>query len=505
MMTIIGIAAWIIAMGVDAFDYFYTYSRAHEDWELDEIAMGVLIFFLMGTVYMVRHSLMLRREMERRLSVEASASWAAYHDALTRLPNRHFLQHFVADADREVGRGATASHGVFVMDLDGFKKVNDLLGHACGDALLIAVADRLRELLPSAVIVRMGGDEFIVIVDTAEVKDPLAAAHKIVARMADPFTVSTMRAQIGCCVGVACTPGDSERLADALHYADVALGEAKRNGRNNVVEFTPAMSARLEERADIEADLRKSIERRAVDLHFQPLFDLKSQTLRGFEAFARWRRPNGECVPAATLIEVAESIGLIVDLSDLLLRQACKAALLWPEELTLSFNVSRAQLVDKMMAARVLKVLQDTGLSPERLQLDVSEQALKGGVSEAILSSIEELRRAGVRVALDDFGTGFSNLTSLCRYGLDAIKIDHSFFATRGRRSGDRSVVEAVVRLGQGFGLAVTAEGIETEAQLEWLAKLGCEYGQGYLLSRPMPQQNIPAFLKAYTDPSGLR
>ncbi len=483
---IAGVAILATAIGTyfDAVEIYMDFAEDYEHIELDELFWAVMCAGLASLVFFWRRGKRLNQQMVLRAAAEQDVAFLALHDPLTRMPNRRFLETLIRDRERSA---ATVGFDlIFAVDLDGFKQVNTLIGHAGGDAILRETAQRLNELCGPEVCVRVGGDEFMIIADSRRVEDAVAFAQKVIVRLSEPIDVAGVRAQVGACVGIARTPQDTADLAEAVTFADTALYAAKRSGRGSVTEFHREMSEALKRRSADEAALRAAIAAGEITPHYQPLHSLETDDLIGFEALARWTKATGEQVPPTEFIALAEELGLIVELSDHLLRLACLDASGWPKHLRLSFNISPLQFEDRMLAKRMMWILDACDFDPSRLQVEITETALATNTERAA-ELIAEMRGIGMRIALDDFGTGYSSLAQLTQHRFDAIKIDRSFISAPESDTDRREIVRAIVGLGHGLRIPLTAEGIEDEVQMGWLKELGCEVGQGYLLGRPVP------------------
>ncbi|SJZ70117.1 putative bifunctional diguanylate cyclase/phosphodiesterase [Consotaella salsifontis] len=488
--TGMAIALYALFLYLDAYDRFAAFMKGHESWELDEIILAIFLSGLSGFVYAWRRLLDLKREAKRRSEAEGEALWFAYHDPLTRLPNRHYVD------GRMNGRNknATSPVSVFAIDLDGFKKVNDLVGHHGGDALLTTVAERLRQLFPEDTVIRMGGDEFCVLSQT-----PADAAEEMAERMVDllsrPVIIGGIQVEVGTSVGIGHNHDRKERLQTVMEQADLAMYAAKRRGRNGVCVFEASMREILTERVRLETELREAVRAGVIRPHYQPLIHLDGGKIHGFEALARWTDKSGNAVSPAVFIEIAEEAGLITDLSGQLLRQACLDALSWPSETRLAFNISPAQLTDRLLGLRIIQILGETGFPPRRLEIEITETAVVRELATAT-QTIEELKRIGIHIVLDDFGTGYSSLSQLSNMSFDEIKIDRSFMNSLGEEDSKQTkIVRAIVGLSQGLGITTTAEGIEQLSQLERIKELGCNLGQGYLFGKAMPANHVAGFL----------
>ncbi|MBF7144798.1 MULTISPECIES: EAL domain-containing protein [Pseudomonas] len=414
------------------------------------------------------------------------------HDALTGLANRGYLQAYLQD--RLAGRVQPLY--VLSMDLDRFKPINDTLGHAAGDAVLCTVADRLRRCArPGDLVARLGGDEFVLVMDRLPAGQDLAQVCTYVCQtLALPMRHGEHDLCIGVSIGVVTAPQDGQRPGDLLRFADIALYEAKDAGRNTWQHYVADMSERVLERRQTETDLRIALNRDELFLEFQPRFAIDGATLSGAEALVRWNHPlRGRLMPDQ-FIGIAEETGIIVDMSDWVLRRACEAALTWPDTLLVSVNLSPLEFQRGNLVQRVAAVLKATGLRPARLELEITETVLLED-STAALVAMNQLKCLGVRLAMDDFGTGYSSLSYLRTYPFDGLKIDRSFIADLhgAARGAGIAIIESIIGLGKALTMTVTAEGVETDGQLNDLIKIHCDEAQGYLLGRPMSSEALRA------------
>ncbi|ASY65484.1 diguanylate cyclase/phosphodiesterase (GGDEF & EAL domains) with PAS/PAC sensor(s) (plasmid) [Sinorhizobium sojae CCBAU 05684] len=466
------------------------HEHGHEGFA--EAIPAIVIIGILGLVYGVSRIRALRHEVHKRRLAEEHANWIARHDVLTGLPNRHQLAEFCARLPAKTEE-KSAKYAVFSVDLDGFKNANDLVGHGGGDQILLTVAQRLQEVFAGEMICRVGGDEFLVFA-RREGFDPAACGRRIVGAVSMPILIGNTRAEIGASVGYALYPDGGCTIDDAIRQSDAALYAAKRSGRNTVRAFDEAIRQSLAKRLEIETALRQAIRDHAIRPYYQPLIDLRSGEIRGFEALARWETSDGRFIPPSDFIEVAESTGLITELSEQLLRAACADARSWPAHVHLSFNLSPTQLNDRLLGLRIVRILMEAGLSPKRLEVEITESALihNSAAAETILSDLHE---AGISVALDDFGTGYSSLSQLSKFKFDKIKIDRSFVTDLEHDDKQEKIVRAILGLGQGLGIATTAEGIEDEGQRINLLEMGCDCGQGYLFGKAVPAAAIPGLL----------
>lgn len=418
----------------------------------------------------------------------------AHSDGLTSLPNRaSFSRHLGSVLAK---RRPADTIAVLYLDLDRFKEVNDTLGHFIGDALLVEVAARLKETIGQSVgiVARVGGDEFTVAVTTADVEAIERLCEALVAAIRRPLVIEGHPITIGLSAGVAIAAEDCRDASELTRKADIALYHAKAAGRNRYAIFGTHMDELVRARREMEQDLRMALEgSQQINVHYQPVYSAKDQVLKGVEALVRWRHPQKGSIPPDIFIPVAEETRLIEPLGELVLREACSAAMHWPD-LTVAVNASAIELRNETYAMRVLSILHATGLDPKRLEIEITESALADN-SGHCERNIASLRVIGIRFALDDFGTGFSSFGRLQSLDVDRIKIDKCFVDGFGKPGGNEEIVRAMIKLAQAKGLRTTAEGIETAEQNAVLQRLGCDDVQGYLLSRPMPAEAIDAML----------
>jgi diguanylate cyclase (GGDEF)-like protein len=496
LLTLLYVVADIYALSPKLFRF----ALDHADWDLDDAIFVATTLSVALLVYVNRRRRDLAREIKARLAAESESHRLARHDPLTGLPNRRFFAEKLEEALRHaaVENERTA---VLMLDLDGFKAINDMHGHSVGDEALIEFATRVALVMRSGTFMaRIGGDEFAIVMTKIGLDDPARLAHRVVVALAKPLLVGGVSVTLGVGVGISVAPDDGSSQADVLRRADLALYRAKAEGRSLVRFFEPEMDKHMERRALVERELREAVAADAVEIHYQPLVSLDGDLIIGFEALARWTSPTLGPMPPMEFITVAEECGLIVELGDRLLRIACREASRWPADLTLSFNLSPIQLRDPNLGLRVLTILGDTGLDPHRLELEVTESAL---VSDAEVAQgvIDGLHAAGVRIALDDFGTGYATMSQLLTLRFDKIKIDRSFIDRLGKDPQSDVIVRATIGLAKGLGLATTAEGIETADQLAALRAEGCVQGQGFLFGKGVPATEIPALLDRAPKP----
>ena len=453
--------------------------------EADEAFALAMLLCLGLLIFSWRFLLSQRREMARRIAAEQRARELALQDALTGLPNRRRFDKELKAAIAALPR-KDAVHAVFLLDLNGFKHVNDLYGHGIGDEVLVNAAMRLRRAAREEdLVVRFGGDEFAILArDLAGSEAATSIALRILKEFNRPISTGSLRHQIGIGVGIALIPQDGDNDVEVLRKADIALYRAKAEPQSSSRFFDADMDARIRERDIIERDLGPAIEDGTVQPYYQPLVDLETMETIGFEGLARWTHPTLGNLPPERFIPIAESCGMINTLSDHLLRQAAKAAGQWPAHMILSFNISPLQLSDRTLGLRILAILAEAGLAPPRLEIELTEAALVRDLdgAQAVLG---DLHNAGVRIALDDFGTGYSSLYHLRNLKFDKIKIERTFVDKMECDPEAFALVRALLGFGHGLGLTVTADGVEHPAQATILRKHGCEQAQGYLYSPP--------------------
>jgi diguanylate cyclase (GGDEF)-like protein len=441
----------------------------------------------------------LKREVEARHDAEEVAQTLAFQDYTTGLHNRRSLSRTVAER-------CAASAGpaaLLVIDLDHFKKVNDLYGHAAGDGLLRDVADLIRRSVSDdACCARLGGDEFAVALfgEAALPANVDRAVESILRNLSTPFVRDGNSAHVGASIGISMMErGDC--LETSLQRSDIAMYEAKKRGRNCFAWFDASMEDEVRRRNRIEADIRAGIPAGQFIPYFQPQIDLESGELKGFEALARWEHPELGLVEPDDFMAVAESTGLIRDLSLSIMRQAMFDAAKWGPHLTLAVNVSPVQLKDPLLAQRITKLLLETGFPPQRLELEVSESSLLDNLELAV-ATIESLKNLGILISLDDFGTGYASLTQLQALPFDRIKIDRSFVTAMAGNAESAAIVGAIASLGASLRLPIMAEGIENQTDQNSLRLLGCSGGQGWHIGRPMPAVELREMLTKAADAS---
>ncbi|WP_439815307.1 bifunctional diguanylate cyclase/phosphodiesterase [Zavarzinia sp. CC-PAN008] len=434
------------------------------------------------------------RDLRARRRAEAEIRFLAYHDPLTGLLNR---ASFNARLDRQFDEADVGRpFAVLALDLDRFKGVNDTLGHPSGDILLQRVADRLRAAVRTGdVVARLGGDEFAILLTTGEQPSAaIALAHRLVEQIALPFQINGQLVNIGTSVGIAIGPADGSDATELLKNADLALYRAKSDGRGAWRFFEPEMDLQMQARRSLELDLHAALARQEFEMHYQPLFDVRQNTIAGFEALVRWRQPERGLVSPADFIPLAEETGLIIPLGEWVLNTACSEATRWPGQMSVAVNLSPAQFQSKRLVDMVEHALRRSGLAPHLLELEITETVLLQDSADT-LNTLHRLRALGIRISMDDFGTGYSSLSYLRSFPFDKIKIDRSFINEVESNTECAAIVRAIVGLGHSLGIATTAEGVETAAQMDHMRAEGCDQIQGYLISRPVPAHDLTALL----------
>ncbi len=444
------------------------------------------------------------RDVRDRRASEERIRFLAHHDVLTELPNRLLLNDSLTLALQLAARSQTPL-SVLCLDLDGFKQVNDTLGHGAGDQLLREVAGRLRKNLRDGdLVARIGGDEFVVLQTTgAQPEQATVLARRIIECLSPSFQLDGQEVNVGTSIGIAVYPHDGDTKASLLKNADIALYRAKESGRGWFCLFEAGMDLALRERRELENELRGAIQRDELTLHFQPLFDAR-QDLVSFEALVRWNHRTLGPIPPTQFIPLAEECGLIILLGEWVMRSACTEAMLWDHDCRVAVNLSPIQFQRSDLLSTVTDVLIATGLPPHRLELEITEGVLIDN-AEAALTILKDLRELGVRLVLDDFGTGYSSLSYLHRFPFDKLKVDRSFVQRLEEDSHSRAIVNAIISMSRSLDLEVTAEGVETIEQFEMLCEQGCDELQGFLLGRPMPQDSIEGFLQDRSQKKAVR
>lgn len=495
-----------VAVRFQLFEQFYHFSRLHEDWEVDEVFTGLCAAAGMLPLFLARWNWRLKQANIAIERAKNQADHVALHDPLTGLHNRRYLQ-LLTEKGAQKG-WADPQHcamSVLLIDLDRFKPINDLRGHDAGDALLREVAKRLVDgCAENQHAIRLGGDEFAILTATpANVQANSRLARRLQTALGQPFMLDNWTVSMSCSIGIA-TWSEGMTASDLLRNADQAMYRAKALGRGTYVHFDDELGAEVRDQASLEADFRQAVDAGLIHPYFQPIHDIESGALSGFEVLSRWQHPTRGFVPPDRFIPLAEDMGLIGKLSDMVLSEACAALASWDTDLGLSFNLSPSQFGDLTLPDRIFAILQSHGLSGSRLEIEITERAVVADFDKAHLV-IKELCALGIRISMDDFGTGTSSLATLARLPFSKIKIDRSFIADIQSMPMNAKIVSGVLALAASLSLEVTAEGIETDAELDFLKLHNCTLGQGYLFSRPVPAADITRLLAATKIPMPLR
>ena len=489
VLTALSITAGFLAIiHFDLGGLIFSAVEHRPDYKRDTLILLGLTMSLGLAVFALRRWHEAAREIEVRLAAELRATTLASEDALTGLPNRRALS---AELTAAIGRARRSGSALslLLLDLDRFKPVNDLHGHLAGDRLLQEITRRLNANVRNGEFVaRLGGDEFAVIV--AHPHDdrgaPVAVANRIAAMLSAPVSLGSADIHVGVSTGVATFPFDADDVEALMRRSDVALYRAKERGRGRCELFDAAMDAEIRERAAIEADLRHAIAAGEVVPYFQPLIDLRSGRIVGFEALARWPHATHGFIPPSSFIPIAEESGLIGELGLVILRQGCRHARGWGSDTMIAVNISPLQLADMGLADKILTILAEEGLPPRRLEVEITENSLVGDLDGA-RKILNRLKAEGVSISLDDFGAGYSSLRHLTTMPFDRVKIDRSFVQGLDEIGDPLKVVRAIVGLCTSLGLATTGEGAETAAHVSMLRAAGCSVVQGWFFGEAVP------------------
>ena len=410
----------------------------------------------------------------------------AFNDALTGLPNRFFLRE---QLDARLKRSIHTDEVVAILclDLDGFKNVNDTLGHPVGDKLLVKVSERLSASAPDCFVARLGGDEFaIILAGEGDAERCMAIARLLIAQAHEPFEIDGQQALIGTSIGIALAPADGKDADALLKNADLALYRAKQDGRGVFRFFEQSLDEEAQSRRQIELDLRVALNRGEFELHFQPIYAADGERVVCFEALVRWNHPKHGLLGPDRFIRIAEESGLMLRLGEWILQEACRQAHSWDQDIRVAVNVSPIHFRNPALNSVILQALSNGGVSPSRLEIEITESIFLDPTGDTIAMR-HRLRELGVRISLDDFGTGYSSLSYLRNFPFDKIKIDKSFVDDVSNNSSAAAIVQAIVDMASALGMETTAEGVESIEQLQTLRGQGCSSIQGYLLGRPLP------------------
>jgi len=466
------------------------------EWSAEEVAILTEFGQMAGTELQLRQLLSDREIREQRLRHES------VHDPLTGLPNRTLFMRRLSDATHRARRGHDGLFAVLFLDVDGFKLVNDSMGHHVGDEMLVTIARRLEGCVRGGdIVARLGGDEFAILLERIlDVRDAAMVAERVQEALHTPLMIGGYEHATSASIGVALSTGASEQPEYVLRSADIAMYRAKNSGRGRYEMFDRAMHAEALTRLQIETDLRHAFERDEFFLHYQPIVSLSTGRIVGAEALIRWRHFERGIVSPATFVPVAEDTGLVVPLGRWVLREACRQAHEWQSQgvdgqhFAISVNLSVREFAQPDLVKAVASILEETGLPPQALRIEITESAIIGQKHPAI-ETVEQLRKLGVAIHLDDFGTGYSALSYLHRLPLDAVKIDRAFTSSIDLEERPLHVVKAIVSLSHAIGLEVVAEGVTNLRQLELLRGMGCDLAQGFIFSRPCSTEELGSLL----------
>jgi len=498
IIAVLAVPLFALLLALDAFDVVFLWTVKHAAYELEEFLALLFCLGLAAIVYGYRRLVDLRQEVAQRQKAEQEASWLARHDPLTGLPNRRqFLEDFHSLAGTLPQQQGCA---LLLIDLDRFKPINDLFGHRLGDEVLRVIAKRLRQLVGDrGIVARLGGDEFGVLLHYADGDDlPERLARRLVSEVPRPIPLAALSVEVGVSLGAAVIdPEKSSKMRGGansrnrraivettLRQADMALYRAKLEGRCGYRFHDSEMDESLQQRVQLEREIKGAIARGEIVPYYQPLVDLNTERTVGYEVLARWRHPTRGVLAPSLFIPIAEDTGSIADLTCALLGRAVNDARSWPDDIFISINLSPRQFADLQLPQRILGILEMGGFTPRRLEVEITETAVVQSLDDA-KRILQKLRDVGVKIALDDFGTGYAGLYHLRDLQLDSIKIDRSFISKMLDKSEEGKIVEAMISLAHTLGLHVTAEGVETEEVLARLIDLGCETGQGFIFGAP--------------------
>ncbi|HBE92855.1 MAG TPA: hypothetical protein DDW55_10120 [Gammaproteobacteria bacterium] len=459
------------------------------------------------------------REMGKNLHhYHEQVRYVAYHDSLTGLPNRRMFKDYLNRATAESRRDLLGLAVLFI-DLDNFKRINDTLGHQSGDQLLKAFADRLAKHLrdtdivshPSAeeaskVIARLAGDEFIILLPgTKGPGEAQKIASRILKSLQLPFIISMQELYVSASIGIAMYPEDGETASELLKNADIAMYHAKKRGRNNFQYYSRKMNEESAEKLKIESKLRHALENNALELHYQPQINLVTGQISGVEALLRWEDPELGKIPPDVFIPIAEEYGLIVDISEWVINEACRQTQHWAKAfslpITMSINISAVHFNNQNLETMIASALKDTGLNPRHLELELTETSILQDLNQAI-ETLESFKSMGLKLALDDFGTGYSSLSYLMKLPFDRLKIDQSFIRNLKTETKGTAIVSAIISMSHSLGMSVIAEGVEQEEHMQTLLQMRCDHVQGYYISRPITANKFEAFILHRTKQS---
>jgi diguanylate cyclase (GGDEF)-like protein len=481
------ILAYVFGITTDFHERVIGFLQRYDEYEFDELLLTGSFLSLMLLIFAYRRTVDQKRQLIRHFEEESRIRAVALHDSLTGLPNR---RHFAETIEKALAIPPRAghAHAVMLLDLNGFKHINDLFGHPAGDEILIGFAERLKSDFGSeCFIARLGGDEFAILTtDVPGAEGAARIARRIILAFEKPLSAAGSEHIVSTGIGIALSPQDGVHAPEIMRNADLALYRAKDTNGEVPCFFEAQMDDHVRNRMQMENDMRAAIVSGDLGPYYQPVVDLVSGRIVGFEALARWtHRKKGE-IPPSLFIPIAEDSALIRDLTEAILRRACRDALAWPHDILLSINMSSVLLKERSIGLRILAILAKAGLPPRRLEIEVTEAALIN--DPALIESVfNQLRGAGVRIALQEFGAGRSTIHHLRHFRFDKIKIDYRYVQGIGSDPESDAIISAVLDLGGGLGMTVTAVGIDDISQRDVLLQGGCREGQGFLFGKAMP------------------
>ncbi|MEM6312307.1 MAG: EAL domain-containing protein [Pseudomonadota bacterium] len=500
------IVAYFLAAEVELFEEFYEFSRSHEDWDLDELVLVYVVGAAVLPILLFRGRMRLKRALKAVTVAEKSAQHAARHDALTGLFNRRYFSEILRDAIRDAS--PTKVPVVLLLDLDRFKVINDLRGHACGDQVLQEVTRIILNCCregdsPS----RLGGDEFAVLIkDTSDFAGATSLARRLLTAIGEPIKMDGWHASVGASIGICgwCEGDDAEAL---VRNADQAMYKVKENGRGRYTFYNADLGEELKKQALLEEELKLAVKNQDIEPHFQPIVDISDGNVQGFEVLSRWTSPTLGPVRPDIFITLAEDMGLIDAITWQVMRKTLETAATWDNDLFIAFNLS-PHLFNEDLLLNIKWLLSESNFDPKRIEIEITENAVIDSMGDA-KKALDALKELGIRISLDDFGTGFSSLATLSQLPFDKIKIDRSFVTELDAIPQNAKIVGAILALAKSLEIDVTAEGIETEEELGFLSRGECVQGQGFLFSKPLAAEAVSNYLAQSRgmgrDPSNLR
>ena len=480
------ILLYIFSSMFDGREHLFAFFAKYEQYNADELFIALIVTGFVGLFYSLIQIKKMSKEIARRIEAEKNLLWISNHDPLTELPNRKQLENFISNCESQNDQ---TNYAVFRIVINRYKDINDLLGSDYRTEILRLIAKRLLYMFPDNVF-KLAGDELLVLKPNIDNTDLALLAERVIRKICSPIHINAITFNIGTNIGFARFPEDGLDLRRVIQHSDYALSFAKKSGRDQAKAYNSLMQAEFLAKAQREHDFKKALANKEFVTYYQPLVDLKTERTIGFEALARWEIAPGHFIPPDQFVALAEETGNITELTEQLLRLACRDALEWPSHITLSFNISPIQMSDKQLATRIMSILAEVGFPAERLEIEITETALLRDINVARLT-LRKLKDEGINIALDDFGTGYSSLSQLCNFPFDKLKIDKSFIDTFQLNGKQEKAILAILSLASALDVKVVAEGIEHVSQLIRLQELGCDIGQGYLLGRPMPQANL--------------